>query len=40
MVGAGVWANAAEAAKAGRKSLRRMKHEYHSAGAERNGARC
>src|SRR6187455_977845 len=34
--GAGPWANAAEAAadadaKAGRKSLRRMKHEYHSA---------
>src|ERR1039457_1492600 len=33
--GAGVCANAVEAAKAGRKSLRRMKHEYHSASAKR-----
>src|ERR1035437_7626499 len=30
--GAGVCASAAEAAKAGRQSLRRMMHEYHSAG--------
>src|ERR1035441_8701306 len=35
MVGAGVCASAAEAAKAGRNSLRRMMHEYHSASAKR-----
>src|ERR1019366_254239 len=39
IVGAGVCANAAEAAKAGMKSLRRMKHEYHIASAKRKVTR-